>query len=306
VYNVETNVKVKNVGTLDEDSKDILLRYYKRIFSGIEDLDRAGLTPRPSDAVLAGVGAALNTWPAPVPPGSYMPSSVSGPGFASASTTSGYPPPPPTVYEAPSSSGARGGLAYYGPSSQYETSSSMSYAPSPHTYGMGSALYHDPNSYDQPSMHSQAQYPPSAQMAASSHGFMYSSENTMDPSRRYSTAQYQSSNRDSYYGQGSSTAVPPNAAGYTGGFYDQQPSQYPSITANSNSYSQASDGYGPSAEQYPPTGRFDSRPPYPGPALPSAYDDDDIDLSVDPAREEALARKRRENRSDGRRRHRGR
>ena len=295
-------MKVKNVGTLDEDSKDTLIRYYRRIFGGFEDPDPAGLTPRPSDAGLAGVGAALNTWPAPVPPGSYMPASTSGSGFASTSAMSGYPPPPSTVYETPSTFGGRSGSAYYGPSSQYETLSSVPYAPSSHTYGMGSALYPDP--YDQPSMHSQAQYP-STQMTAFPHGLMYSSDNTMDPSRRYSTAQYPSSNRDSHYGEGSSTAVPSNAQGYSSGFYDQQPSQYPSTTTGSSSYPQPGSGYGPSAEPYPPPGGYDSRPPYSGSALPSAYDDD-IDLSVDPAHEEALARKRRENRSDGRRRHPGR
>jgi len=299
VYNVETNVKVKNVGTLDEDSKDILLRYYKRIFVGA-DPDPASVTPRPGDAVLAGVGAALHAWPAPVTPGSYA-SATSRSDFMSASAVSGYPPSS-TMLEAPHQVGARAGpSSYYPPGSQYETPSSAPYYPTSNTYGMGSALDPGPSSYSLPSMHAQAQYP-STQMASSSRGLTYSSDNMMDPSRRSSTGYYPASNRDSYpYQQPSSTAFPPNDPGYSSGYYQQTPSNYPLTSAESDFYSQSGSGFGQVAEQYPPQGGNSSRLPYSGPALPSAYDDD-IDLSVDPTHEAALARKRRESRADGRRR----
>jgi hypothetical protein len=290
VYNVETNVKVKNVGMVDEDSKDTLLRYFRKVFSGTEDSGSGGHTPRASEAVLLGVGAEFNSYPA----------STSGSGYAFASTVSGYPPSS-TVYGAPHDSGSQAGSSsYYNPSSLYETSASASYPPTSNPYGMGSTPYSGPSDHSQSSIHSQTQYA-STQVAASSHELTYNSDNTMDPSHRYSTDQYPSSNRDSHYGQGSSAAVPLNAPGYSSGFYDQQPSQYPSTVTGSSSYPQPGGGYGPSAEPYPPPGGYDSRPPHSGSALPSAYDDD-IDLSVDPAREETLARKRRENRSDRRRR----
>jgi hypothetical protein len=298
VYNVETNVKVKNVGTLDEESKDILLRYYRRIFGGA-DPDPASVTPRPRDAVLAGVGAALHAWPAPATPGPYA-SATSGSEFVSASTASDYPPSS-SMLGAPHQGGAHAGPSlYYPPSSQYETPSSASYYPTSNNYGMGSALDPGFSSYNPPSMHSQTQYP-STQMPSSPRGLTYSSHNTMDPSHRSSAAYYPASNRDSYpYQQQSSTAFQSNNPGYSGNYYQQPPSGYPLTSGESGFYSQSGGGFGQFGEQYPPG--YSNRLPYSEPALPSAYNDDDIDLSVDPAHEAALAKKRRENRSDGRRR----
>ncbi len=295
-------MKVKNVGTLDEDSKEVLLRYYRRIFVGA-DPDPATVTPRPRDAVLAGVGAALHAWPAPVTPGSYA-SATTGSEFVPASTVSGYPPSS-TMLGAPYQVHEHAGPSSYSrPGSQYEMPSSASYYPTSNTYGMGSALDPGPSSYNLPSIHSQTQYP-SSQMASSSRGLGYNSGNVMDSSRRSSMAYYPASNRDSYpYQQQSSTAFQSNDPGYSSGYYQPPPSNYPLTSAQSDVYSQSGGGFGQDAEQYPPQGEYSNRLPYSGPAPPSAYDDD-IDLSVDPAHEAALAKKRRESR-DGRRRHSGR
>ncbi|PMD21190.1 hypothetical protein NA56DRAFT_134360 [Hyaloscypha hepaticicola] len=299
VYNVETNVKVKNVGTLDEDSKDILLRYYKRIFVGA-DPDPASVTPRPGDAVLVGVGAALHALAAPITPGTYA-SATTGSEFVSASTVSGYPPSS-TMLGVPYQVGAHAGpSSYYPPGSQYERPSSATYYPTSSTYGMNSALDPGPSSYNLPSMHSQTQYP-SSQMASSSRGLTYNSGNMMDSSRRSSTAYYPASNRDSYpYQPQSSTAFQSNDPGYSSGYYQPPPSNYPHTSAQNELYSQSGDGFGQDAEQYPPQGGYSNRLPYSGPALPSAYEDD-IELSVDPAQEAALAKKRRDSSYSGRRR----
>lgn len=47
VYLVETNVKVKDVGELDSDSKDLLLQYLRRFYGDIIEKD-AKLSPPPA------------------------------------------------------------------------------------------------------------------------------------------------------------------------------------------------------------------------------------------------------------------
>jgi hypothetical protein len=302
VYNVETNVKVKNVGTLDPDSEAILLRYFRKIYSGIEDPGGVGMTPRASEAALFGVGAALNSYPAPVPPASYMPEATSGSGFTSASTMSGFPPAPSTVRGAPSDFGVRGeSSAYYPPSSQHETSS-MFYPPQSNTHGMNSTLYPGPGSYVAPSMHSQTQYA-STTVAASPHGLAYTSENMMDPSRRASNPYYPTPARDTYYEQRGGTPLPPPNPGYpSGGYFVDPPTNYPPTSVGGGYYGQADGGFAQPAEEYQPSGGYSVHPRYSEPARPSdALCDDDIDLgTLDTARQEA--RKRRESRSDRRRR----
>ena len=140
-------MKVKNIGTLDSDSKEILLRYFRRVFSGIEDPGQAGLTPRASEVVLFGVGAALNAYLSSVPPASNMPATTTSSGFTSISTAPGYPPSS-TIYGASHDSGARGGSSgYYPPNPQYETASTVSYIPTSSTYVMDSTLHSRPSCY---------------------------------------------------------------------------------------------------------------------------------------------------------------
>jgi hypothetical protein len=296
VYNVETNVKVKNVGTLDKDSEAILLHYFRKIYSGIVDPGGAGITPRASEAVLFGVGAALNTYPAPVSAASYMPATAFESGFTSASTVTGYPPAAPTVYGSSSGFETRDRPSVYYPrSSQHEASASMSSRPMSNSYGMNPAAYAGANTYSGPSMHSQNQYV-GAPLASSSHGLTYTSENAMDPSRR-SSAYYQASSRDSYY----PPQVSSNPGSSSSAFYQPPPSNYPATSAGSDYFLQPVSGYSQSLEQYPPQGAYSSPPS--DPPLSSAFYEDDIDLAnPDPDREAAIARRRRQSRSDRRQR----
>jgi hypothetical protein len=94
VYTVETNVKVKDVGELDSESRRILRRYFRKVFSDIEsDFDVAEATPRASAASLVGVGGGVEGYPVPVPPAPQGMSSYSTATFASDPAASGYPPP---------------------------------------------------------------------------------------------------------------------------------------------------------------------------------------------------------------------
>ena len=275
-----------------------MLHYFRKIYSGFVDPGGAGITPRASEAVLIGVGAALNSYPARIPVAPYIPATASESGFTSAATMSGYPPAPPSAYGASSNFGARDPPSvYYPPSSQYENSSSMSYRPTSNTQGMGSDVYAGPSIYSVPSPHSQTQFA-GAPLVSSSHVLKYTSENTMDPSRRSSGAFFQPPPRDSYY----PPQVPsnPNYSGST--FFQQQPWNYPATSAGSDYFLQPASAYGQAPEQYPPQSAYApqrSEPPY----LSSAFYEDEIDLAnPDPVREAAIAKRRRESRSGGRRR----
>ncbi len=92
---METNVKVKDIGVLDEDSRDTLLYYFKKVFSGVEDEATIGpgYTPRVANAVLAGVGAAHENYSVPDTSSQRMPGTTAASDFVGASTSSGYPPP---------------------------------------------------------------------------------------------------------------------------------------------------------------------------------------------------------------------
>lgn len=326
VYTVETNVKVKNVGDLDFESKEILIRYFRRIFSGIgDDPDRADLTPRASEAVLVGVGAALSSYPGQLPSSSYIPASTAGPAFSSVSTTLGYPPSsiygPSDSSMAPSGHGSYASPAFtYPPNApgMHETGSSKSYhIPTTNfTHSSSHATDSTPypgghSSYPAPSTHSQYPYP-GGPVAASPHKLIYSSQNTMDPSRtsQSSSGFYQSSTKDSYYQQPSTDPLPPSNPSYdNSGYYQQQAPVSPPISASSGYYPQQGGGSGRFPEDYPPQGTevysgYAPQPQYSQPASSSqqAYDDD-IDLgTLDTARENA--RRRRESRPDRRREHR--
>jgi hypothetical protein len=98
VYTVEANVKVKDIGDLDDDSKALLVRYFRRVFGGESD-EPSGVddTPRQKSAVLAHVGGAAYDLPspsgyitAPLPPG-YSPLSLYSPSTGQ-DVASGYPP----------------------------------------------------------------------------------------------------------------------------------------------------------------------------------------------------------------------
>lgn len=323
VYTVETNVKVKNVGDLDFESKEILIRYFRRIFSGIgDDPDRADLTPRASEAVLAGVGAALSSYPGQLPSSSYIPASTAGPAFSSVSTTSGYPPS--TIYGPSDSSMAPSGHVAYAPSAfsyppnapgMHETGSSKSYhIPTTNlthssSHATDSTHYSGGHSsYPAPSMHSQHLYP-NAPVAASPHKLIYTSEDTMDPSRpaQSSSGFYQPSSRDNYYQQPGTTPLPPNNPSYdSSGYYSQQAPISPPTSAGSGYYPQQGSGSGRLEDDYPRQSTevysgYAPQPPYsqPAPSSQQVYDDD-IDLgTLDTARE--TARRRRESRSDRRR-----
>ncbi len=73
VYTVETNVKVKNVGELDADSKSLLSHYFWKVFKGGEET-QGDITPKASGAVLAGVGAGLGDYNVPGQTVSMLPS----------------------------------------------------------------------------------------------------------------------------------------------------------------------------------------------------------------------------------------
>jgi hypothetical protein len=295
-------VKVKNVGTLDSDSKDVLLHYFRRIYSGIDSPGRAGLTPRPGEADLYGVGAALNTYPAPVPTASHMPTTTSAAGFSSSSAVSGYPPATSTVYGGASDFGVRGEPSGYYPQAFQHETSSISYPLQPNTHGMDSSLYAGPSSYVGPSMRSQTQYS-STTMAASSHGLTYTSEGMMDTSRRASDTYYPDSPRDGYYDSQRRSPLPPANPDYSSsGYYGDRPSDYHPPSAGGDFYSQSSSEFAQPAEGYSAPGGYSLRPQYsePAPHSDTLYEDD-IDLgNLDTARQEA--RKRKESRPDRRRR----
>src|SRR6266487_4919167 len=66
ILSVETNVKVKDVGDLDADSKTTLSYYFRKVFHGEDDeRDDTGYTPRLAGAVLTGVGAAHESYSVP-------------------------------------------------------------------------------------------------------------------------------------------------------------------------------------------------------------------------------------------------
>lgn len=94
VYTVETNVKVKDVGDLDKDSRAILRHYFHQVFLDVEGSsnNRPDLTPRA--AVLTGVGGATEKFSLPLPAANNtaMTSRPSSSGFNSTSYVSGYPP----------------------------------------------------------------------------------------------------------------------------------------------------------------------------------------------------------------------
>ena len=134
VYTVETNVKVKNIGDLDDDSKALLVRYFHRVF--VEESDLSGMiddTPRQKNAVLAHVGGAAYDLPppsgynvAPLSPG-YAPSG-SYSASASQGAASGYPPNPSGYGAGPSTQPSRFEPAPYqstDPPAMYASGSDM-------------------------------------------------------------------------------------------------------------------------------------------------------------------------------------
>jgi len=62
IYTVETNVKVKDVGELDSESKGVLQHYFRRVYLG-EYSDPIPDTPTQSNAALAYVGGAASSLP---------------------------------------------------------------------------------------------------------------------------------------------------------------------------------------------------------------------------------------------------
>lgn len=268
VYNIETIVMAKSVGTLDGDSAAILLRYCRRIYSGIED--PGGATPRASEAVLSGVGEALNSYPAAFPAASYIPATSSESRSISASPMTGYPPAASTSYYGPPSDleALDGRSAYDPPSSQHEPSPSVSsYQLASSSYGMDSALHPQNSTYAAPSMHSQTQYV-DAPRVDSPQEFRHNSGNIMDTSHQSS-------------------------------IYQPPASSYPHTGGGAYRYGQPISGYGQPSEEYSPQSGY-TAPQYLEPAdSSSVYYDDDIDLVIsDPPREATIAKRWRESKSD--------
>jgi hypothetical protein len=78
VYTVETNVKVKDVGILDEASEEVLLYNFHKVFDDIDGtLQQPDLTPKAREADLAHVGGATSSYQTSPQPGPYLPSAIS-------------------------------------------------------------------------------------------------------------------------------------------------------------------------------------------------------------------------------------
>lgn len=158
VYTVETNVKVKDAGELDEDSKSVLLHYFRKVFVAIdEDPPAPGLTPRASATILKGVGAGVDPYYySPSTSGSYSSGTLMNSTTSDTTTAglaSGYVP---YAYASPT--------AYAGEPTGYTT-------PSPYGYGdpryslstHAPQTYQDPNPYT--SGYAPATYYPQSQAA---------------------------------------------------------------------------------------------------------------------------------------------
>lgn len=250
-------MKVKSVGNLDDDSAAILLHYFRRIHSGIED--PGGSTPRASEAVLSGVGEALNSYPAAFPAASYIPATSSESRSISASPMTGYPPAASTSYYGPPGH-LDGRSAYDPPSSQHEPSPSVSsYQLASSSYEMDSALHPQNSTYAAPPMHSQTQYI-DAPSVDSPQEFEHNSGNSI---------------------------------------YQPPASSYPHTSGGAYHYGQLISGYGQPSEEYSPQSGYTApQYPEPADPS-SVYYDDNIDHAIsDPPREATIAKRWRESKSD--------
>lgn len=141
VYNVETNVKVKDIGDLDAESKAVLVQDFRHVF-----LERGGdtmpyyTTPRSSEALLAGVGGGLETYG-----GSFAASSEYNTAPSYYSPASHIPP----EYNR----GALGSIqapAYDQSTTRYSTSQPNEHPPITQTYGSPSEYHVLSVGYDDP------------------------------------------------------------------------------------------------------------------------------------------------------------
>lgn len=287
---VETNVKVKDIGDLDEDSKGTLLYYFKKVFSGVEDETTLGpgYTPRITNAVLAGVGAAHENYSVPETSSQHMPTTTAGSGFVSAPVSSGYPPPHSynqsreyggaTRYSATAVPGAehRSNAAGtdWGRSSMYHQSPAANPGYYNNNQGHGPSDYYQGGAHHSTNTAYQNQFsnPPAVPVAASPYQFPQATRQTVTEPlyRPLGTA------GQGYYQHQSSATTAPNTsneyyqvqhgsghASNASGHYQQYPAAEPRHDSSSSYYPQQP---GPghvrtsSNSHYPQPPSGDSRP----------------------------------------------
>ena len=93
VHNIESHWKVKDVGELDEESKQTLLHYFRKVFSYMgSDQPSPGMTPpRGNEATLRGIGSGMDNYVPPTLPPGHQSSEVPSHHFASSTASAAYP-----------------------------------------------------------------------------------------------------------------------------------------------------------------------------------------------------------------------
>jgi hypothetical protein len=200
VYTVEMNVKVKDVGVLDEASEKVLLYYFHKVFNNIDGtLEQPDLTPKARAADLAHVGGATSSYQTSPQPGPYLPSAISNvssytpantyistPTSSSAVSYGGYagsgynlPPSGPSGYESsfssstvPSRTGYQPPITdnRYLPDPSYRSNayaSTSGYPPSQPTYQNMNIQYSNPAAISSTAYNATYSTPPSAAQSAS-------------------------------------------------------------------------------------------------------------------------------------------
>jgi hypothetical protein len=248
VYTVQTNVKVKDVGELDSESRTILRYYWRRVFGIDEDTPSPvpALTPRTKAADLAGVGGAGYD---------YIPASQPGPYTSPIATSTSYATTS-SGHQTMGSYGAAGGTA-----GRYATSTGY-----PAPTGNVPQIYGSTTSY-QPT---ETRYAPSNTYTTSANTYPAGRASTAAPV--YSTggntsgypSTYQSgeaSGNPPYVSQGTARDYYPSSiAAAAGGSYDSDRYQsgqkystdptttYAAHTSSTGTYV----SHGPSGEAYYP------------------------------------------------------